>query len=215
MSEEVRRDRLYGVFKKYGWIAIGAVLLIVGAAAVNEWRKAQEAERNQAAGDQILAALEEEDAAGRVAALETIVFDDPGKQALVKLQEAAMLIEDGRVEEALAVYEGVASLEGAGKIYTDLAKLKLVLTDPTAEGAADIIQELISLDSPYRLLALEQRALAAIRAGENDAALQDLLSILSDSLTSQDLRDRAQQLTIVLGGEVPEVPTLLTPDGNG
>ena len=215
VSEEVRRDRLYGVFKKYGWIAIGAVLLIVGAAAFNEWRKAQEAARNQAAGDQILAALEEEDAAGRVAALETIVFDDPGKQALVKLQEAAMLIEDGRVEEALAVYEGVASLEGAGKIYTDLAKLKLVLTDPTAEGAADIIQELISLDSPYRLLALEQRALAAIRAGENDAALQDLLSILSDSLTSQDLRDRAQQLTIVLGGEVPEVPTLLTPDGNG
>ena len=215
VSEEVRRDRLYGVFKKYGWIAIGAVLLIVGAAAFNEWRKAQEAARNQAAGDQILAALEEEDAAGRVAALETIVFDDPGKQALVKLQEAAMLIEDGRVEEALAVYEGVASLEGAGKIYTDLAKLKLVLTDPTAEGAADTIQELISLDSPYRLLALEQRALAAIRAGENDAALQDLLSILSDSLTSQDLRDRAQQLTIVLGGEVPEVPTLLTPDGNG
>ncbi len=215
VSEEVRRDHLYGVFKKYGWIAIAAVLLIVGAAAFNEWRKSQLLAANEAAGDKLLEALEVEDPAGRVSALETIVFDDPGKQALVKLQEASMLTEDGRLEEAAAVYESVAGMSEAGPIYTDLAKLKLVMSNPDLEAASDIIEELSTLDRPYRLLALEQRALAAIRTGQNEAALEDLLAILSDSLTSQDLRDRAQQLTIVLGGEVPQAPALLTPDGDG
>jgi len=49
VSEEVRRDQLYGVFRKYVWIALGAVFLIVGAAAFNEWRKAQTRSANQQA----------------------------------------------------------------------------------------------------------------------------------------------------------------------
>ena len=42
VTEEVRRDRLFGLMKRYGWIAALAVLLIVGGAAWNEWRKAQD-----------------------------------------------------------------------------------------------------------------------------------------------------------------------------
>ena len=41
VTEEVRRDRLFRLARRYGWIAVVAVLVIVGAAAVNEWRKAQ------------------------------------------------------------------------------------------------------------------------------------------------------------------------------
>ncbi len=41
VSEEVRRDRLYATFRRYGWIAILAVLLLVAGATWNEWRKGQ------------------------------------------------------------------------------------------------------------------------------------------------------------------------------
>jgi len=215
VSEEVRRDRLYGMYKRYGWIALGAVLLIVGAAAFNEWRKAQTLSTSQAAGDQILSALEVEDPAGRVAALEELSFADAGKQALVKLQEAAMLVEDGRPDEAVAVYQGVAAQSELGLVYTDLAKLKIVLTQPEIEEATALIEELSALDRPFRLLAIEQRALAAIRAGTPDAAIEDLAAIISDNMTTQDLRDRAQQLTVVLGGEVPQTPSLLSPGEDG
>ena len=215
VSEEVRRDQLYGVFKKYAWIALAVVVLIVGAAAFNEWRKAQTKSANEMAGDQILSALEIQDSAGRVDALAGISFDDTGKQALLKLQEAAMLVEDGRIEEAAAVYEAAAALPDAGLVYTDLAKLKLVLIEPETDAAPALIEELSALDRPFRLLAIEQRALASVRSGDVEAALTDLTAIIQDNLTTQDLRERAQQLTVVLGGEVPQIPSLLPTSEDG
>ena len=215
VSEEVRRDQLYGVYRKYGWIAIAVVLLIVGAAGFNEWRKAGLRADSQSAGDAILSALEVEDAAGRVDALEALAFDDPRKQALVKLQEAAMLTEDGRIDEAAAVYENVAQSEAAGQVYTDLAKLKLLLIRPDDTSNADVIEELSGLGRPFRLLALEQRALSAVREGNTDAALSDLTAILQDSLTTAGLRERAGQLVVVLGGEIPQQPALVPTSEGG
>lgn len=215
VSEEVRRDQLYGVFRKYAWIALGAVVLIVGAAAFNEWRKAQTRAASEAAGDRILEALEIQDSSARVDALTRISFDDAGKQALVKLQEAAMLVEDGRIEEAAAVYEAVSSLDEAGDVYTDLAKLKRIIIQPEAEGVQSLIEELTALDRPFRLMAIEQRALASIRSGDIEAALTDLSAIVLDNLTTQELRERSQQLIVVLGGEVPELPSLLPTNENG
>ncbi len=215
VSEEVRRDQLFGVFKKYAWIALTLVVIIVGAAAFNEWRKSQVLAQTQAAGDQILSALEIQDPSERIDALAGLSFEDAGKQALVKLQEASMLAEEGRIDEAVAVFEAVASLDVAGLVYTDLAKLKLVLIAPEVDGAEAMIEELASLDRPFRLLALEQRALASVRSGDTDAALTDLQAILTDTQTTQDLRERTQQLTVVLGGEVPPMPSLLPENGDG
>ena len=45
VTDAVRSDRLYAAFRKYGWIGIVAVLLIVGGAGYNEWQKAQTAAR--------------------------------------------------------------------------------------------------------------------------------------------------------------------------
>lgn len=33
VTEEVRRDRLFGLMRRYGWIAVLAVLLLVGGTA--------------------------------------------------------------------------------------------------------------------------------------------------------------------------------------
>ena len=42
VNEELKRDRLFALMRKYAWIAVLAVVLIVGGAAWNEWRKATE-----------------------------------------------------------------------------------------------------------------------------------------------------------------------------
>ena len=39
VSEEVRRDRLFKIFKKYAWVAVLVVVLLVGGAAFNEYNK--------------------------------------------------------------------------------------------------------------------------------------------------------------------------------
>ena len=72
VNEEVRRDRLYGYLRRYGWIAILAVILIVGGAAWSEYRKAQTRAQAEALGDAMLSALAENDSTNRVTALAAI-----------------------------------------------------------------------------------------------------------------------------------------------
>ncbi len=54
VTEEVRRDKLFGYLRRYGWIAIVAVLLIVGGAAWREYQIAQRQAESEAFGDAVL-----------------------------------------------------------------------------------------------------------------------------------------------------------------
>ena len=71
VTEEVRKERLYKLFKRYGWIPAVLIIAIVGGASWNEFRKAQNEAAAQAAGDAILDAFEG-DADTRAAALAEI-----------------------------------------------------------------------------------------------------------------------------------------------
>ena len=48
VTEEVRRDRLFAWMKRYGWMVIGAVIIVVGGAGFIEYRKAQATAQYQA-----------------------------------------------------------------------------------------------------------------------------------------------------------------------
>ena len=57
VTEEVRREKLFGYLRRYGWIGVAAVLLLVGGAAWNEYRNAQERDAAQAIGDALTTVL--------------------------------------------------------------------------------------------------------------------------------------------------------------
>ena len=69
VTEEVRRDRLFGLMRRYGWIAVLVVLLVVGGAAYREYSRASQQAAAQALGDALLAALDNPDIAARSTAL--------------------------------------------------------------------------------------------------------------------------------------------------
>ena len=75
VTEEVRRDRLFAAFRKYGWIGGLVVLGIVGGAAWNEWQKSQAAARAQGFGDAMLEALDTGGAVERREAMAAAAFD--------------------------------------------------------------------------------------------------------------------------------------------
>ena len=85
VNEEVRRDRLYAALRRYGWIAIVAVLAIVGGAAFNEYRRASDLALAQQRGDAILQALEPDTGESRSAALGEISTEGSAVSALVGL----------------------------------------------------------------------------------------------------------------------------------
>jgi hypothetical protein len=203
VAEEVRRDRMFTLMRRYGWIAVLAVLLIVGGAGWNEWRKAQAIERAQATGDAILGALSLSDPQARAEALAALEARDPGAQAAVEMLRAGALAEAGDEAAAAEVLDRVGGAELA-PIYGQLAAFKALLqrTDTlTPEERRQGFSQLASAGGPLRLLAEEQVALAEIESGANDAALERLETIRADAEATPGLRRRAAQLIVALGGE--------------
>ncbi|TRD20800.1 tetratricopeptide repeat protein [Palleronia caenipelagi] len=202
VTEEVRRDRLFGLIRKYGWIAILLVVLMVGTAAWIEWQRASKRADAEAFGDAIVAALGLETDAERRDALSQIDAEG-GRAALIAMLSAGAMEDDGSSDAVRADLEQVSGDETVPQLYRDLATLKLVMIQQDEVSPEDILERLDPLTAPgrpYRLLAEEQRALAQVRAGDNDAALTTLDAIRNDGAATRDLQRRVQQLIIALGG---------------
>lgn len=207
VAEEVRRDKLYGYARKYGWIAVLAVVLIVGAAAYVEWSKARNESTAQARGDAIIAALNIDSASDRAAALAEVAAEAGTAKAVIELRRAAVLAEAGDTAAALTVLDQLAASAEVEPVYREMAKLKAVILrgpemDPAQRMAA--LDALASAGAPFRTVALEQRAVALLDAGDRDAALEQLLSLLQEPGVSTAMRNRTEQLIIALGGQLPD-----------
>ncbi|CTQ51103.1 hypothetical protein [Jannaschia donghaensis] len=209
VSEEVRRDRLYGLMRRWGWVAILAVAVIVGGAAYSEWSKSRAEASAQAFGDELLTALQGEDMDARRAALSQVEPSDADQRAILSLLRATAAL-NGEGADADAARAELLTLADAVDIpatYRHLALLKAMLAGGTGDAARDglILEELSAPGAPFRTLAVEQQALMAVAAGDVATAVTLLRALLEDAQTTQGLRQRAQQLIVALGADVEPV----------
>ncbi|MBC7132582.1 MAG: hypothetical protein H5U16_05695 [Roseovarius sp.] len=210
VTEEVRRDRLYALMRRYGWIAVLAILLLVGGAAWNEWRKAQAQARAEAFGDALVAALALPEAEARAAALDTVTAPGPGGSALRDLLAAATRAEtdpQGAATRLLAVADNAE----VPQVYRQIATLKAVALPDSGLGVEDRRARLAPLAAGtglLRLLAEEQLALIDIETGARDAAIARLAALAVDAEATAALRRRATQVIVALGEVPPEMPGL-------
>lgn len=208
VTEEVRRDRLFALMRRYGWIAVLLIVVVVGGAAWNEWRKAQERSAAEAKGDALIAALQADGVEARMTALEGVTpGDDAAGRAVLRLLQAAAATEAGDAEAAAEAFESVINDPAAPPLYRDLAVLKRVLTGAetlSPDERITLLKPLEAPGNPLRLLAVEQRAFAEVEKGDREAALASLQSIIADAEATEDLRNRARQLIVALGGSLQQ-----------
>ncbi|MEP3297031.1 MAG: hypothetical protein ABJO27_11260, partial [Pseudoruegeria sp.] len=171
VTEEVRRDRLLLLMRRYGWIAILFAVLIVAGAATNEYLNAQERAKAEALGDEILAAVQVNDAAERANALAAITTDSAGK-VVAMLQTAAEQFNAEDNAAAMATLSSIVNDETIEKRFRDLAQFKLLSLSAAEMSIADRRSGYEALaGSAYRLLVEEQLALLAVEEGNTDDAL--------------------------------------------
>ncbi len=205
VTEEVRRDKLFGYFRRYGWIGVVLVFGLVGGAAWNEWTKARDAARAEAFGDAVIDALDLGTAEERRAALAEAPAN--GAQAgLLKLILASDPDEDKAA--TLAALEGVAADATLAPSYRDLAVLRRVLVAgadlPLADRRA-ALEGIASAGRPYRTLAEEQLAYLLMEEKKLEEAIAVLSALIQDQEASGALRARAGQVITALGGTPPQV----------
>lgn len=203
VTEEVRRDRLFGLMRRYGWIAILVVLLIVGGAAWNEWRKANDAEQAQALGDALLGALEADDSGARITNLQAIEPSSQGGQIVTRFTTVSEMIAAGDEEGATDILDAIAGDGAVDTVYRQLAGFKSLLLQSDTLSVEDRrvgFEGIVQTSGMLRLPAEEQLALIEIETGETDAAITRLQQLQTDPEVTAGLRQRASQLIVALGG---------------
>lgn len=210
VTEEVRRDRLYTLMRRYGWIGLVLIAVIVGGAAWREYANARDRAAAQAWGDAVLAAQQADDPVAALAALDAAGNAD--RRALGDLL-AAGAAQDAGDAAAAGTHLERATTEAQDPTLRDLARLKAVLAagdsmDPAARDAA--LAELSKPGAPFRLLALEQKAVALVAAGRDQDALNLIREIMSEDGVSQAMGARLTEMMITLGAE-PGAPVAATP----
>ncbi len=205
VTEEVRRDRLFRLTRRYGWIAVALVVLVVGGAGAFEWQRAQARAEAEAAGDALLNALSEDAPEVRVEVLAALESGSAGRNAIVRLFRAAAEVEAGDVGRALATLEAIAADAEAPSVYRDLAALKSVMiSDAAPEERMARLEPLTKPGNLFRLLAIEQRALAEAELGQTETAIGTLHGILADAERTDGLGRRASWLIVALGGTLED-----------
>lgn len=199
VNEEVRRDRLFGLFRKWAWLAVLLVVIVVGGAAFFEYQRAQTTAAAEAFGDSLISALEAEDPADRVSALEAITPPTPEGAVLLALLAAGEVAEGDDREAAAIRLRATAESPELARRYRDLALLKAHLLHPESGSQARLVLEVLAEPgAPYAALAEEQLALMDIAEGDLDAGLDRLRRLEIAANATATLQQRAGQLIVAL-----------------
>ena len=207
VSEELRRDRLYRNIRKYGWLAILLVVLVVGGATYREYLKSKTETAAQLFGTSIINALGEKNIDDRISKLQKI--NAPGDNAKVVI---AMLLsaELNGSESSTLEKSSLSTITEGSSIdahYRELLNFKTLLGSAetlSLEERATAFEALSKPGNPFRLLAEEQLALIELEQGYIDNAVEKISQILLDAELTAGLRNRATQMMIALGKD-PEL----------
>lgn len=200
VTEEVRRDRLYRLFRKYAWVGVVLVAGVVIGTATNEWMKSQARTQAQAFGDAILGAMDLADPQARLDGLAAI--EAKGDQAAL----LGLILSSDPTQDragALAALDRVIADPALAPVYHDLAVLRRAGLAGPETALADrrvALEGISAAGRPYRVLAQEQLAYLLIEEGQTDAAIAALRALTIDQEAPGSLRSRVAQVITTLGG---------------
>lgn len=200
VTEEVRRDRLFGYFRRYGWIPAVIILALVGGTAYSEWSKSVVAQAAQVRGDALLDALDVQGKPESISALRSIVAQEDGDVV------ASFLVAGLDQSLASELLTAIAENMEQPKYIRDLALLKLAATLDAAskDEAVSILTDLSAPGGVYRNAAMEILVALELQRGNRDVALLLLQSHVQDAGTTQAQVQRMGELIVALGA-IPDL----------
>jgi len=206
VEEDLRRDKLEVLWEKYGILviggAVGFVLLIAGTMFWRNYQAEKQARLSDefAAATELLQTAKTEEAIAAYGAIAGTTGS--GYKALSLMQQAAALTNQGKIQEAVVVYDDLIASGAGGAMLTDLAKIKAAWALVETVDAADIkarIGDIASSEKSWRHSAREVMAYSTLRSGDIDAARFGYAELANDRETPQGIAERAAIMLTVIG----------------
>jgi hypothetical protein len=209
VEEDVRRERLEKLWKKYGDYVIAVILVIViGVAGFKLWQYYDAKQRLKASA--AYAAAVQLSASGNNAeaaqAFASIARKAPsGYAAIARLAEADALLASGNTNDAVALYQTIMA-----KDKTELGEVARIraawaLADTSSRSDLQtLLNPLIDPESPWRFMAREILAYRDFRDGAAKQAQSEYASLAADPNAPEVLRQRAKAMATLIrtgGGE--------------
>ena len=209
VDEEYRRSQLADLWKRFGTLAITALVLALGAlAGFLYWQDRQEKAAGEA-GAALTRAMEQMEVGEGTRArpvLEAMTRDGPGAYSgLARMVLANDALAGGDKAKARGLYEAVAADSALPQPLRDAALVKAVRVGFDQLRPAEVVAKLKGLAVPGNAwfgVAGELVAVAHFKAGKPELAKPILIALVKDEQLSPSLRSRAAQLAIAAGVDI-------------
>ena len=212
VDDAVRASDLTSFWTRYGrWllIALVAVLLAFGGWIIYQNRLQAAADKQSEEFVEAIDQLRAGDKKGGRAKLATLAkANQPGYRAMAQLVEANLLGEDGKTEQAIAVYAKVAADTALPQTFRDLALIRNTSAQfdkLPAQTVIDRLKPLAKPGHPWFGSAGEMTAIAYMKMGKDNLAGPIFAQIAKQDGIPQSLRSRAQQMAGALGVDAVQV----------
>lgn len=201
IDEELRQEHYSKLWARYGKAIIAAaVLLVAGVAGYKGWQAYDVSHRSELA-ERFSAAVVAEldgDLSGAHEAFAALGTETSGGYSvLARFRAAATLAQQGDRSGAASAYRQLSTDSAVDKQYQDMATILGALNEFDMVDPSAIISRLAPLtgaDQAWRFSARELTALAALRAGDNQQAIDLFNQLVTDSGTPSGVRARAREL---------------------
>jgi hypothetical protein len=192
VTEEVRRDKLYLLLKRYGWVPVILIIIVILTSIFIEIRNNAKVIEAENLGDLLANSLSGDT---EVKAILSNDISSTPKSLIALLLEAKILENKLEYQPAIAAYETVLDREEIPTSLRDFVKFKLVLlVKDDSIRVKKLIGDLINPDGSFYRLALEQKVLIEIGEKRWNEAIANLNLILADPDVSQGMISRATQI---------------------
>jgi hypothetical protein len=206
VDENLRRDQLSGMARKYGgWLIAAVVLLLAGSGGWLYWQERQKT--NAAKDSELLAQVYTDIGAGKLQTvpqrLDAVAKDRSGAiRATALFTGAAVAIEQSDRPAALAKFNEIASNDKFAQPYRDLALIRATSMEFDTVAPEQVIARLQAMakpGNPWFGSAGELTAMALIKQGKKNEAGRLFAAIAADRQVPDSIRARAVQIAGSLG----------------
>lgn len=209
VDEELRREQIQTIWKRYGRLALILVLLGLAAFAAFLFWRAETQKKAEEHSEQLSQAIADIQAGRKTAAgkkVDALIADGgEGYRVLALFTKAALTADKGDTKAAASIYAGVAADEAVAQPFRDIALIRQTLIEYDTlkpQQVIDRLKPLANKDNAYFGTAGELTAIALIQTNRSAEAGRLLAEVAADEDTPQSLRDRAARLAGSLGADV-------------